>query len=95
VSDGCDLLRGRLSFGVFAAEAFDASCGVDQFLLAGEEWVASGADFDVDVSLMGGASFEARAARANDTNFVIVGMNSSFRHDYKTFPAILLYFKRD
>lgn len=45
-------------------KAIDASCGVDQFLLAGEKRVASGTDFDVQVALPGGTSLEGLAARA-------------------------------
>jgi hypothetical protein len=75
------LLRGRLRLGVLAAEALDASRGVDQLLLAGKEGVASGADFDVDVALVGGAGLEARAAGAHNAHFVVVRVNSCFRHD--------------
>ena len=37
---------------VLAAEAFDASGGVDQLLFAGEKRVAIGANFQVDIALM-------------------------------------------
>ena len=43
----------RLSFGVLAAEALHAACGVDQFLLAGKERVAIRTNFHVNVALMG------------------------------------------
>ena len=47
---------GRFSgFGVLAAEAFDASGGIDQLLFAGEERVAIRADFQVDIALMRGS----------------------------------------
>ena len=50
VPEAClPLLLGGASFGggvsVFLGEALDAAGGVDQFLLAGEERVAIGADF--------------------------------------------------
>lgn len=90
-----DLLRGRLAFGVFAAEALDTTRCVNQFLLAGKERVASGADLGVDVSTMGGASDEAVSAGANDADFFVIGMNSCFRHDsFRTFPAIFLFYLR-
>ena len=50
--------------GELAAEALDAAGGVDQLLLAGEERVAGGADFDDDVALVGGARLEVVAAGA-------------------------------
>src|SRR6185312_7111830 len=89
---GLRLLRSRLRFGVFAAEALDSSRGVDQLLFAGEEGVATRADFDVDVALVCGAGGEGASACADDTNFVVVGVDSCFRHDlFQTFPAILLF----
>ena len=89
----CGLLRSRLRFGVFAAEAFDASRGVYQLLLAGEERVASGADFDVDVALVRGAGDEAVAARAEDANLVVIRVDSGFGHNlFETFPAISLFY---
>ena len=52
-----------VGLGVLAAEALDAACGVDQLLLAGEERVAGGADFDDDVALVGGAGLKGRCRR--------------------------------
>ena len=43
VGFGFDLGGG---IGVLLGEALDAACGVDQLLLAGEEGMAIGADFD-------------------------------------------------
>ena len=41
---GCGFRGG---IGVLLGETLDAAGGVDEFLLAGEKWVAVGADFDV------------------------------------------------
>jgi hypothetical protein len=86
------LLGSRLRFRVLAAEALNAACRIDQLLLAGEERVAGGADFYVDVALVGRASREIVAARAYNPDFVIVWMNTLLWHDsIKPFPAILLF----
>lgn len=81
VSVAATLLGSLLRFCVFAAEALDATRGVDELLLAGEEGVASGADFDMDVSTMGGAGGEVVSAGAHDADFFVIGMNSCFRHE--------------
>jgi hypothetical protein len=47
-----ELLLRRFRFGVLAAEALDASGGVHELLLAGEKWMASRADFNVNVALV-------------------------------------------
>ena len=52
------MLCGSRAFGsgflaIALVEAIDASCGIDQLLFAGEERVASGADFDVQVAFFG------------------------------------------
>ena len=79
------LLRGFGLAGVgsceLAAEAFDATCGVDQLLLAGEEWVAGGADFKDDVALVRGAGLKVGSAGALDGDDVVLRVNSFFRHD--------------
>ena len=65
--------------GVLFGEALDAARGVDEFLLAGEERVATGADFDVQlVALDGRASLEVMAAGAVYRYGVIVGVNTGF-----------------
>src|SRR5439155_1421323 len=76
------LLRGGLAAGSFgfagvrfvelAAEALDAAGGVDQLLLAGEEGVAGGADFDDDVALVRGAGLKGRSAGAFDVNISVL-----------------------
>ena len=86
---GC---RFGFGFGVLAAEALDATRSVDQLLFAGEERVAVGADFRVDVAFVRGAGGEVVAAGADDANLVVIGVNFLFGHDCcsQTFPANLL-----
>lgn len=62
-------------------EAINTAFGVDQLLLTGEEGVASGADFQANVSFMRGAGLELGAASTDDFNDVIGGVNSGF-HDF-------------
>ena len=63
---------------VTLVKAIDASSGIDQLLFTRKEGVASRTDFDVQVTLLGGASFECLAARAGDGYFNVLGMNSWF-----------------
>ena len=82
---GVRLLRGGLGLagvrlGELAAEALDAACGVDQLLLAGEERVAGGADFDDDVALMRGAGLKRVPAGALDVDVVVLRVNTFFWH---------------
>jgi hypothetical protein len=64
---------------VFSIEAFDAACGVEQLLLAREEWVAVGANFDAQhVALHCGLGLERMSASAVNVNFVVVGMDAGF-----------------
>ena len=63
---------------VALVEAIDASCGIDQLLFSGKEWMASRTDFDVQVTFLGGASLEGLAARAGDGDFDVFWMNSWF-----------------
>src|SRR5512135_1411343 len=61
--------------GVLAAEAFHAPGGVQQLLLAGEEGMAGGTDFHVDVALVGGAGQKGVATGAMHAHFVVSGMD--------------------
>ena len=76
------LFRSGLSAGaslfVLPAEAFDASCGVNQLLFAGEERVAIRADFQVDIALMGGSGGKRVPASAHYADFVVCGMDIGF-----------------
>jgi hypothetical protein len=78
------LLRGFCLAGVgvgkLAAEALDAACGIDQLLLAGEERVAGGADFEDDIALVRGAGLKVIAAGALDGDGVVLRVNSFFWH---------------
>ncbi len=66
---------GRFFLGVLAAETLHAAGGVHQLLLAGEEGMATGANFYVDVALVSRAGGKAVAACAHDADFVVSGMN--------------------
>ena len=93
------LLRGGLGLagvrlGELAAEALDAACGVDQLLLAGEERVAGGADFDDDVALVRGAGLKAGSAGALDVDVFVLRVNSLFWHDTYPFPDLGLPVRR-
>ena len=77
------LLLGRFGLGVLAAEALDTSGGIHQLLLAGEKWMAVGADFNADVAPMRGAGSKRVAAGAVHTHFMIRRMNGCF-HGFLT-----------
>jgi hypothetical protein len=78
-----------VGLGVLAPETLDTACRIDQFLLAGEEGVAGGADFNVDVTFVRRSGFESRAACALHPDLLITWMYSLFGHVNKTFPASL------
>jgi hypothetical protein len=64
---------------VFFREALDAAGSVDEFLLAGEKWVAAGANFHAQgVTLDRGARGKCVPAGAMYGDGVIVGMNTGF-----------------
>jgi hypothetical protein len=69
------------NFGVFLLETLDTAGGVYEFLLAGEEWVAIGADFDTQhIALDGRARLESIPAGTMDGYGMIVGVDTGF-HD--------------
>ena len=72
----CRVGSGFLSIAL--VEAIDASGGIDQLLLAGKERVASGTNFNVQVTFLGGASMECLAARAGDGDIDVFWVNSWF-----------------
>ena len=76
LGSGCVVGCGFLAIAL--VEAIDASCGIDQLLLAGKERVASGTNFNVQVTFLGGASVERLAARAGDGNINVFWVNSWF-----------------
>ena len=65
---------------VLLLEAVNTPSSIHQFLLAGEEWVATRADFHTDIALVRGPGLEIMAASADDVDFVVSGMNSGL-HD--------------
>ena len=76
LGSGCAFGGGFLAIAL--VEAVDASCGIDQLLLAGKERVASGTNFNVQVTFLSGASLELLAARAGDGNINVFWVNSWF-----------------
>ena len=70
------LLLFRFFLGVFAAETLHAPGGVQQLLFAGKEGMAIGADFYVNIALMGGAGGKTMSTRALHPDFMVCGMNS-------------------
>ena len=63
---------------VTLVETIHASGGIDQLLFAGEERVASRANFDVQVALLGRARLERLAASAGNIYFDVFWVNSWF-----------------
>src|SRR5215472_17254133 len=75
------LAGGSGNVGVFLLETLDAAGRVYEFLLAGEEWVAIGADFDAKhIALDGRTRLEGVPAGAMDGYGMIVGVDTGF-HD--------------
>jgi len=73
------LIHGRPThFGVLAAEALHPSGGIDQFLLAGEERMAVGTDFDVNIATVRRARGEYVSARTVHPDFVVRRVNRCF-----------------
>ena len=77
------MLCGSCAFGgwllaIALVEAIDASRGIDQLLFAGEERVASRANFDVQVALLGRAGLERLAASAGNSYIDVFWVNSWF-----------------
>jgi hypothetical protein len=85
----CGVGLGCVALGVLAAEALHATGRVEQFLLAGEERVATGADFYVQIAFVGGPGYKIVAARANHADFAICGMDGCFHVDVRPrFPTV-------
>ena len=75
------LALAALALAVAALEALDAATGVDQLLLAGEEGVALVAELDVELAALGRAGGERVAARADDGDVVVVGVDVGLHGD--------------
>ena len=76
LGSGCAFGGGFLAIAL--VEAIDASCGIDQLLLAGKERVASRTNFNVQVTFLGRASLEGLATSAANGNFDVFWVNSWF-----------------
>src|SRR6185295_3927367 len=91
--DGLLLLGvGGLGFGgvanllILLLETVDAAFGIDQLLFAGEERVATGADFYADVAFMRGAGAELMSAGAGYIHFFVGGVDTGFHGEALNFP---------
>ena len=69
---------GRWFLAVALVEAIDASRSIDQLLFAGKEGVASRANFDVQVALLGRARLKRLAASAGNIYFDVFWVDSWF-----------------
>jgi len=92
---GAGLLGCRSHFavrlGILPAEALDAARRVNHALLARVERVARGANFHVNVALMGRTGLKIVSAGAHHPHRGIIGMNLFLGHrSRQTFPAIHL-----
>ena len=87
---------GRL-LAITFVEAIDASCGIDQLLFSGKERMASGTDFDVQVTFASRAGLESFAASAGDRDFNVFGVNSWFHllHSLSAAPSCSLQTRHD
>ena len=72
-------LRGPRGFGaaITAGEFFHAPGGIDELLFAGEKWMASGTNTDLNIATRR-AGVIHRAARTDDVGLVILWMNARF-----------------
>jgi hypothetical protein len=67
-----------LLLGVLFPKALNPTSGIDQLLLAGIEWVASGTDFCVDFADVSRAGLKGVTAIAAYAAFIILGVDSVF-----------------
>ena len=72
-------LRGPRGFGaaITAGEFFHAPGSIDELLFAGEKWMASGTNTDLNIATRR-AGVIHRAARTNDVGLVVLWMNARF-----------------
>ena len=75
----CCCLFFRL-FTIFLTKFLNPSGGIDDFLLAGIEWMADRANLDMQGLAHGGTRLEYIAATAGNGNFLIIRVNICF-HD--------------
>lgn len=76
-----NFLLATVELGVLLLEAVDTTSGVDETLLASVEWVAVGANFNVNVFTLSGKGFSFKATCARHLSFVHFWMDIFF-HDY-------------
>ena len=76
------LLGGRslAGLGILAAEALNAARSVHQALFAGKKRVAVGANFHVNVALVGRPGLKVVSAGAHDAHRTVIGMNLFLGH---------------
>ena len=70
----------RLFHAVTLLELINTSAAVNEFLAAGVEGVALGADFNFDV-LFGGTGLDDCTTRASDSSLFVLGMDT-FLHEF-------------
>src|ERR1039458_8715731 len=83
----CCCLR-FVGLGILTAEPLDASGGIDQPLLARKEWVASRANFHVNVALVGRPGLEVVPAGALNLHCGVIGMNLFLWHRFRDRPFL-------
>jgi hypothetical protein len=72
---------------VTAGEFFHASGGIDELLFAGEKWMASGTNTDLNITTRRAGVID-RAARADDVGLVIFWMNARFHFRKRAWNVI-------
>ena len=77
----------RLSTAVAAGELFHASRSIDKLLFAGEKWMASGTNTDLNITARRTGVIH-RAARADDVGLVILWMNARFHFRKRAWNVI-------
>ena len=71
------LEAGSFSAAVTAGKFLDPARGIDKLLFAGEKWMTSGANADLNITTRRAGVID-RAARADDIGLVIFWMNARF-----------------
>jgi len=70
-----------LKFFIFFSESFNATCCVDELLLAGKKWMAFRTYFNTDIGF-GRSDFDFIAACASDAGYLVLRMNSLFHNNF-------------
>ena len=77
---GCGCRRRRVGLGILATEPLNAAGSIHQALLAGKERVTSGADFHVNVALVGRPGLKVVSTGALNVHGGIIGMDFFLGH---------------